>query len=306
MSGKERFEVAMTDFIMDMSFWLQHMEKWSYLIAGEEICPTTGKKHWQMAGKCKNPRTWNGLMKELKPRNVNKVYEDSTLLKASTYCKKDGKIIFEHGELPNQGKRVDLDDVHHQIIVEKKHVGKLVRAGLIANFQQLRYAEGLMKYQTPKSNIREPPFVMWRWGDTDTSKSHYVFTTEDVEELFRVEPNCVWYDGYMGQEAVIFDDYRGNIPFGIFLQILDKYQLRLQVKGSFIMWEPKRIYITSSKRPEDVYKNCGENIGQLLRRITEIVHCTEKWNKGVEQKSGVILDPDSVPIFNTGENDRLP
>lgn len=79
-----------------------------------------------------------------------------------------------------------------------------------------------------------------------------------------------WWEGYWGQSAALIDDFRADFcTYHELLRILDVYPLRLEVKGSSVPSRLTKIYITSPFHPEDVYKT-REDIGQLLRRITEI------------------------------------
>lgn len=60
----------------------------------------------------------------------------------------------------------------------------------------------------------------------------------------------MWYD------AVVFDDFRADVcELHYLLQLLDGYPLDVPIKGGFVAWRPKRIYITAPFRPEDTYKN---------------------------------------------------
>ena len=88
-------------------------------------------------------------------------------------------------------------------------------------------------------------------------------------------PGNTWFDGYIGQDIVLFDDYRANwFSFGMLLRLLDKYPLTVEVKCTTVNWRPTVIYITCPKRPEVLYANLAERddgaIQQLLRRIDEV------------------------------------
>ena len=51
-----------------------------------------------------------------------------------------------------------------------------------------------------------------------------------------------WFDGYIGQDTAIFDDFRasGN-RFSYILRIIDRYPMDVPVKGGFVYWNPKYI-----------------------------------------------------------------
>jgi len=82
-----------------------------------------------------------------------------------------------------------------------------------------------------------------------------------------------WFDGYNGQKVVLFDEFRGQLPLGQMLELLDGYPcLRVQVKNGTVHWSPEEIYLTSPMHPRDWYPNVTnqDKIDQLLRRIDHI------------------------------------
>ncbi len=80
-----------------------------------------------------------------------------------------------------------------------------------------------------------------------------------------------WFDGYDGHECAILDDFRPEwCKLSFLLRILDRYPMAVEVKGGMRQWKPKTIYITCPKHPEECYLDAGEDIKQLIRRITTI------------------------------------
>lgn len=114
------------------------------------------------------------------------------------------------------------------------------------------------------------PIVHWWFGPTGVGKSRKAFETYGSEAY--VKMNDKWWDGYVGQKTVIFDDYRSNLcPFHILLRILDRYPYRVEVKGGSIELSATVFVITTTSLPEVIwYSRTGEAINQLLRRITHI------------------------------------
>lgn len=122
---------------------------------------------------------------------------------------------------------------------------------------------------------REPPIVTWIYGPTGTGKTRFVFDNEPLEHLWLASNDLKWFDGYSGQPAVLMDDFRGNFcSFHSLLRYLDRYPMRVPVKGGFVVWNPLRIYITSSRHPSQIYQ-VDEDVNQLLRRITVIRYTGE-------------------------------
>ncbi len=80
-----------------------------------------------------------------------------------------------------------------------------------------------------------------------------------------------WFDGYDGHKAAIFDDFRPDMcKLWMLLRLLDRYPLRIPIKGGFVQWRPTCIWITCPREPSDCYADMGEDIEQLMRRINVI------------------------------------
>lgn len=100
-----------------------------------------------------------------------------------------------------------------------------------------------------------------------------------------------WWNGYDGEEEVIFDEFRGDsCKFSELLRILDRYPYTVEVKGGFRQLLAKKIVITSCYAPETVYKKNEEDIKQLMRRIDKVV-CT---STGVPGNTIRDDEPDSI------------
>lgn len=84
-------------------------DKVEYVIAGEEIAPTTGTVHMHLVLSFKKKQRATALWKVLKGANIELL--KGPIDKAAAYCVKDGKTVMEHGtlKLPSPGKRSDID-----------------------------------------------------------------------------------------------------------------------------------------------------------------------------------------------------
>ena len=116
------------------------------------------------------------------------------------------------------------------------------------------------------------PLVFWITGPSGSGKSKLAY--EIGEELF--EDNVYWkdgekwWDGYDGHECVIIDDFRGNnMKFNYLLKVLDRYPMRVEVKGGYRQLKAKIIMITTIFDLSHIYSESvleGEPIRQLERR----------------------------------------
>jgi len=90
-------------------------------------------------------------------------------------------------------------------------------------------------------------------GDTGIGKSFA--THECYPNLYMpfYGNSGLWWDGYTGQEVVLIEEFRGQVPLQKMLQILDPYPLRVEVKGGAIPARYRLVIITSNTQPQDWY-----------------------------------------------------
>lgn len=256
-----------------------------YMIAGKEV-GEEGTKHIQGYIAFKNPRVFKGVKESLGDR-IHLEMAKGTGFENYTYCSKDNDFI-ERGTRPDkvgQGKRNDLIDIKKKIYDEGKGIKDCIEDNLCMNFQQLRFAESLLKYAPVKK--REKPMVYWFWGKPGSGKSKKAETM--APDAWRSGKNLSWWEGYDGHEDVIIDDFRGDFcKFHELLLILDRYPYRVEIKGGSRQLVAKRIFITSSHPPWSVYRERGdEDLLQLTRRIDVVEKFGDDGKQEQEQETEV-------------------
>lgn len=119
-----------------------------------------------------------------------------------------------------------------------------------------------------------PPSVYLLYGPTGCGKTRQFYDTVDLDNSWRMPLTTgMWFDGYEGQPDVLIDDFVGaasHITLAHTLQLLDRYPIRVAVKGSFVDWRPERIYITTNLHPRQWFKweSREEQFFALFRRFT--------------------------------------
>lgn len=100
--------------------------------------------------------------------------------------------------------------------------------------------------------------VIVYYGPANTGKSHRAH--RDYPDAYEVMPNSgrQWWDGYDGEETILFDEFRGNLPYGELLSILSGGDLRGEVKGCTVILRHKRVVFTTNVKPEYWYKKLYE------------------------------------------------
>lgn len=261
--------------------------KFKFLIYSEEVA-STGTPHLQGYAEfdgCYDFSVIKGFMPDgahLEPAVGNK----SANIR---YCSKSDSHVsgpYVYGDLAsNQGQRTDLLDA-----IEK--LGKSTSLQSCAADDM--FATTYVKYSSGFDKLARLRQISWYekstpqekkvtvlWGKTGLGKTHTAYTTicssYPLEKpYFLCDLSGQWFDGYSGQSGVIFDDFRGRnsgMKVETFLRLTDKWPMDVPVKGSFVPWNPKMIFITSNEDPNEWYREESAATQEAVsRRITETIH----------------------------------
>lgn len=106
------------------------------------------------------------------------------------------------------------------------------------------------------------------WGKTGTGKSRRAWDEAGLEAYCK-DPRSKFWDGYQIQEHVVIDEFRGGIDIAHMLRWLDRYPVRVEIKGSSKPLLAKKIWITSNLRPSNWYPDVdSDTVDALMRRLT--------------------------------------
>ncbi len=242
-----------------------------YICWGEEVCPSTGRPHLQGYVEFESAVTRSSAARRIGDASAHFERRRGTQKQAIEYtCKVPGGAWEEHGSKGSQGKRTDLDAVR-DCLADGGTLREVLDTG--ASYQGVRYAEKVLTY---RERVRSsPPHVVWCWGPTGTGKSRYAAEASEAaghsaDDIYW-HAGGKWWDGYDGHGVVIMDDFRPeDLKFQFLLRLLDRYPFRVEVKGGYRQFRSPEIYITCPKHPSECYRESGEDLDQLIRRINEI------------------------------------
>lgn len=109
------------------------------------------------------------------------------------------------------------------------------------------------------------------WGKTGSGKSKRAWE-EATFDAYPKDPNTKFWDGYTGQKNVVIDEFRGLISISHMLRWLDRYPVIVEVKGSSVVLQAEKIWITSNISPNEWYKDIDEETLNALKRRLNITH----------------------------------
>lgn len=248
---------------------IKEFDKLKYLVAGREICPTSGTPHLQGYAQLKCQVAFDDLKFLIPTAHIEKPRKCAQA--NIRYCKKELELFLEIGKCKQPGKRTDIDDA-----IEMLNEGASMRDMAIQNpVPYVKYHRGFEKYKALLIPDRtDHPEVIVLYGPTGRGKSRQAreICNSDPYVWYPSQANGGWFDGYEGQRDTIMEEFRGQLPFGTMLGLLDRYNFRVPTKGCFTNFSSTRIVITSPVHPREWYTNLDSNdkLDQLLRRITTI------------------------------------
>lgn len=247
-----------------------------YMVFGKEV-GKEGTPHLQGYLYMNNDKTLSAMKKKFHP-TAHLEPQKGTPEQASAYCKKDG-VVFERGDPPKQGCRSDLCGVRDDILSGKK----VDDIALEDPEMYHKYGRTLHKIEDlamRKKFRTEMTEGVWIYGTTGTGKSEMAFEGFTPESHYHYKyDNSDWQDGYTQQPIVIIDEFRGQIPMHALLTMVDKHPNHVMKRRGRepLPFISKKVIVTSSMHPRDVFKNLNENdkLEQLLRRF-KIIQLSKK------------------------------
>ncbi len=87
-----------------------------------------------------------------------------------------------------------------------------------------------------------------------------------------------WWDGYRGERIVILDDFRGSsLSITHFKRLLDRYALRVEVKGASCPMAATHFFITTNLEPKEWWAEelYAREESAITRRITKVLYFEE-------------------------------
>lgn len=172
---------------------------------------------------------------------------------------------------PNEaGKRTDL--IHAKRALDEGKSMAYMAENFFGSF--LRYNRGFKEYKRLKMPRRDWPMeIIIIVGPSGTNKTRWC--RENCGDDVYWKDKSKWWDDYDGQHTVVWDEFYGHCcPFSLLLQILDRYPLKVECKGSFVEFTSRRIIFTTNQEPEEWYN--AERTHQMVwaqnplnRRIRE-------------------------------------
>jgi len=183
----------------------------------------------------------------------------------------------EFGEIPeeHQGERSDLE-----------HLFELIKDGLtnyeiismlpaqLFNIDRIERVRQMLKAEENKGVFRNL-FVSYIWGPTGTGKTKSIMDKYGYTNVYRVVDYDHPFDGYAGEDVIVFDEFRSQLKIGDMLHFLDGYPIPLRARYMNRQACYTKVFLISNIPLEDQYWQVQQSQPAtweaFLRRIHEVV-----------------------------------
>jgi len=281
------FTLNANEALMDDFAWLQEQipcPLGSWMDSGKidyMVCQVEQVSHLHIQGYCQF-NTPMGLV-ACKKINAEAHWEPrkGTHAQAKEYCmklesRKNGPWELGH-ERNEAGKRNDLKAIWDQVQAKKTNLEIIEEVGAQAakyskQIDWLRFQKQEKESDRQLQGVR----VVVLYGPTGLGKTYAAVNIMSKQEDYYIaecpshKDSKLWFDGYSGQSTLILDDFAGDYcQFRYLLRLLDKYKLKVEIKGGhqWACWT--NVIITSNIHPSGWYTQ-GIDVSPLRRRITSI------------------------------------
>lgn len=282
--------------------WMDKNHKIRYMIYQVEKAPTTGQIHLQGYLQMTDKTRLSALKKLDNAAHWEPRY--GTHEEARKYCMKEGALNgpWERGDPVVQGQRTDLIQLYDSVKAGKTNLELLEEDARIARYAKeisyMRFALAEPLSDRQLQGVR----VIVSYGPTGTGKTYAAINNiangNDyyIAECPSTKNGKLWFDGYENQKTLILDDFDSDYCTLAFLKrILDKYKLKVEVKGGhrWAVWTT--VVITSNTPPWSWYSKGLDpllmvDIGPLRRRINEIRYHTQQGLYQLQEWEGKLMD----------------
>lgn len=265
-----------------------NQENCDFAVVGNEV-GASGTRHLQGFVNMKVKRRLTTMKNWLSERAHFEVAR-GTDQQNDEYCIKGGDTYLRIGEPVRRGQRSDLQAV---VDVAKSTSGSLKAVAEECPLAFIRYGRGIrdyvnvMQFRAPRDFKTRVTVLVGRPGCGKSRMAAQLCADHSTY----YKPRGVWWDGYDGQCSVVIDDFYGWMTCDELLRVCDRYPCKVPVKGSFVEFVARNVYITSNRHVWEWYKFEGFIPGAVLRRIEIYKIYDEGRECFVELSESAMFDP---------------
>lgn len=277
-----------------------------YAIFQREKGEETGTEHFQMFIQLASPMRFRTFKKLFPKAHIEKAL--GTNLDARDYCKKEDTRIsgpYEVGIFSEERSRTDYKSFYQAVEKglsdeELRNLYPSLYVKMEKSIDKLRQ-DNLRKLYGNK--LKEDFIVVYIYGKSGAGKTYNLFQHYGSKAYMITEYAKHPFDDYKNEDVIIFDDYRSQIDFSMFLRLLDIYPINLPRRFNNVYGNYTKVFITTNNnllsqysylRSNDLasWKGLERRIHFILNYVSQDKILLEVANKPIEDLMKII--PDSM------------
>ena len=266
-----------------------------YFCMADEVS-TTGTYHTHIFLFCSSPVRFSTIKGRFLTAHIEKAY--GSALQNREYIMKSGKwaegekantivesSFYERGNIPNENEEKNpgmfrlIQNIRNgmsnvEIIEDSPQMAFKIRD--IDIIRQTLLSE---RYATENRNIE----VVYIFGASGAGKTRYIFSQHNTREIYRVtnyrNGKGVSFDGYHGQDVLVFEEFNSQVPIEEMLNYLDIYPLFLPARYNDKVACFTKVYVTSNLPLDAQYKAVKWNHYATWQAFLRRIHKTIEYNQ---------------------------
>jgi len=254
----------------------------AYIIIGKEV-GECGTPHLQGYVEYDSAYTMKRTKELLGSTRIHLEPRRGTQKQAIDYCKKEGDF-FEFGvkkkTLKDESKSEEKNKTLQYLAMLKNGNMREIAEDPDCTYTIFKHIREIAALVEEPRDTTKPMNVRWYYGPTGTGKTRRAYWEAHRYEgrVYVKSTSTKWFDGYDGQENIIFDDLRSSwFEYSYLLKLLDRYPTQVECKGGSRQWKALNVWVTSPFKPNEMYEKMQENdktdsIEQLVRRVQAVEH----------------------------------
>lgn len=278
---------------LDHSAIVEILRKFSpaYFCMADEIA-TTGTYHTHIFLYSPSPIRFSTIKNRFPTAHIDKTYGSAK--ENRDYIRKEGKwaetdkaetkvpdTFLEWGNMPAEKEEKApqmyklIQEVRDGISTANIIEGSPNLAFRVRDIDTLRQTLLSDRYASENRKIE----VWYIFGASGTGKTRGIYERHDAKDICRItnyrNGRGISFDGYIGQDVLVFEEFHSQIPIEDMLNYLDIYPLSLPARYSDRVACYTRVYITSNLPLEKQYRNVQwdslETWRAFIRRIHKVL-----------------------------------
>lgn len=197
---------------------------------------------------------------------------------AKEYCTKADTRVDGPWECGQEGDHLGGQGKRNDMLALKRKLDEGATLKEVAEDPELftvvaKHYKFVSLYRTLTGKQRDwPVFTQVIWGAPGIGKTSKARDLAGPEAFWLSRPagQTAWWDGYVGQEVVVIDEFYGWLSLDFMCRLLDRYPLNVETKGSTTPMGVKKVIITSNVPPIEWYSRLPPSRTAALWRRLEM------------------------------------